>query len=176
MTRSILALARSLLPAMIITAASFVGGVLAQQSPSANTYDLVLRNARIADGTGSPWYRADLAVRGDTIASIAPSIRGPAARVIDVADLVVAPGFIDIHTHASRNIFTVPTADNYIRQGVTTVMEGADGSSPAVAGGRPVPLKPFLDRLEATPRSINVASFTGQGTVRAAVIGLTNRA
>ena len=69
MTRSILALARSLLPAMIITAASFVGGVLAQQSPSANTYDLVLRNARIADGTGSPWYRADLAVRGDTIAS-----------------------------------------------------------------------------------------------------------
>src|SRR5215472_16560290 len=109
MTRSILALARSLLPAMmIITAASFVGGVLAQQSPSANTYDLVLRNARIADGTGSPWYRADLAVRGDTIASIAPSIREPAARVIDVADLVVAPGFIDIHTHSSRNIFAVP--------------------------------------------------------------------
>ena len=175
MTRSILALARSLLPAMIITAASFVGGVLAQQSPSANTYDLVLRNARIADGTGSPWYRADLAVRGDTIASIAPSIREPAARVIDVADLVVAPGFIDIHTHSSRNIFAVPTADNYIRQGVTTVFEGPDGAG-SVVGSLPAPIRPFLDRLEATPRSINVAAFIGQNAVREAVIGLANRA
>jgi adenine deaminase len=133
---------------MIIAAASFVGDVLAQQNPSANTYDLVLRNARIADGTGSPWYRADLAVRGDTIVNIAPSIREPAARVIDVADLVVAPGFIDIHTHSSRNIFAVPTADNYIRQGVTTVFEGPDGAG-SVVGSLPTPIRPFLDRLGA---------------------------
>ena len=175
MTRSNFALARSLPPAMIIAAASFVSGVLAQQNPSANPYDLVLRNARIADGTGSPWYRADLAVRGDTIVSIAPSIRGPAARVIDVADLVVAPGFIDIHTHSSRNIFAVPTADNYIRQGVTTVFEGPDGAG-SVVGSLPAPIRPFLDRLEATPRSINVAAFIGQNAVREAVIGLANRA
>src|SRR6185503_2732939 len=87
-------------------------------------YDLVLRNARIVDGTGSPWYRADLAVRGDTIARIAPAITGPATRVIDVGGAVVAPGFIDIHTHAIRGIFQVPTADNYARQGVTTILEG----------------------------------------------------
>ena len=55
-------------------------------------------------------------------------IDGPAARTIDVGGLVVAPGFIDLHTHAIRGIFQVPTADNYVRQGVTTIMEGPDGS------------------------------------------------
>jgi dihydroorotase/N-acyl-D-amino-acid deacylase len=132
------------------------------------SYDLVLRNARIVDGTGSPWFRADLAIRGDTIAQIAPSIGAPAKRVIDVQGAVVSPGFIDLHTHAIRGIFTVPTADNYTRQGVTTIMEGPDGSSA-------VPLKPFLDKLEALQKSINIGSFVGQGSVRAAVVGLADR-
>ena len=139
-------------------------------------YDLVLRNARIVDGTGSPWYRADIAVQGDTIARIAPTITEPAARVIDVGGMVVAPGFIDIHTHASRDIFQVPTADNYVRQGVTTLMEGADGGGTGLSGGLPVPLKPFLDRLEATPRSVNFGTFIGQGAVRESVIGMADRA
>jgi dihydroorotase/N-acyl-D-amino-acid deacylase len=131
-------------------------------------YDLVLRNARIVDGTGSPWYRADLAIRGDSIALIAPAIPAPAARVVDVKGAVVAPGFIDLHTHAARGLFQVPTADNYVRQGVTTILEGPDG-------GSPVPLKPFLDRLEATQKSLNIGSFLGQGSVRQAVVGLVNR-
>jgi N-acyl-D-amino-acid deacylase len=146
-----------------------VGGAEAQ------TYDLIMRNARVVDGTGSPWYRADIAIRGDTIARIAPSITESAVRVIDLGDLVAAPGFIDLHTHSGRTIFQVPTADNYIRQGVTTIMEGADGAGPAMAGSPPVPLKPFLDRLEALPKSINIGSFIGQGAVRDAVIGLANR-
>src|SRR4051812_24997179 len=161
---------------VVVVLAALSEPVWAQQSSAATPYDLVLRNSRVVDGTGSPWYRADVAIRGDTIARIAPSITDPATRVIDVGDLVVAPGFIDIHTHASRNIFEVPTADNYIRQGVTTVMDGADGGGSGLAGGLPVPLKPFLDRLEATPRSINFASFIGQGAVRESVIGLANRA
>src|SRR5258706_4155474 len=131
-------------------------------------YDLVLRNARIVDGTGSPWYRGDVAIRGDMIARIAPSIAEPAARVIDVGGLVVAPGFIDLDTHAIRGIFQVPTADNYVRQGVTTIMEGPDG-------GSPVPLKPFLDKLAALAKTPNIGSFLGQGSVRQAVIGLANR-
>src|SRR6266705_4178057 len=139
-------------------------------------YDLVLRKARIVDGTGSPWYRADLAVQGDTIVRIAPAITEPAARVIDLDGMVVAPGFIDIHTHASRDILQVPTADNYVRQGVTTLMEGADGGGSGVFGGLPVPLKPFLDRLEATPRSVNFGTFIGQGAVRESVIGMADRA
>ena len=151
---------------------AFVFGVVASASAlhaAEPAYDLVLRNARIVDGTGTPWYRGDLAIRGDTIAAIAPSIIARAKRVVDVKEAVVAPGFIDLHTHASRGIFQVPTADNYVRQGVTTIMEGPDG-------GSPVPLKPFLDKLEATPRSINIGSFLGQGSVRQHIVGLANRA
>src|SRR5688572_17267002 len=88
------------------------------------TYDLVLKNGRIIDGTGSPWYKADIAIHGDAIVRIAFSITEPARRTIDVQGQVIAPGFIDIHSHARRGIFELPTADNYLRQGVTTVIEG----------------------------------------------------
>jgi N-acyl-D-amino-acid deacylase len=131
-------------------------------------YDLVIRNARIVDGTGTPWYRGDLAIRGDSIAAVAPRIDLAGARVIDAAEHVVAPGFIDIHTHARRGIFEVPTADNYVRQGVTTLMEGPDGSSP-------VPLAPFLQKLDALKKSVNIGSFIGQGSVRSEVMGNVDR-
>ncbi|MGH9347329.1 MAG: D-aminoacylase, partial [Vicinamibacterales bacterium] len=130
----------------------------------APTYDLILRGGRIVDGTGSPWYRADVALRGDTIARIAPSLAGPAGRVIELEGHVVAPGFIDIHTHARRGIFEVPTAENYVRQGVTTLIEGPDG-------GSPIPLGSFLQKVAGTPISPNFASFIGQGSVRSAVMG-----
>jgi N-acyl-D-amino-acid deacylase len=132
-------------------------------------YDLLLRGGRIVDGTGSPWYRGDVGIRGDTIVTIAPSITTPATRVIDASGLVVAPGFIDIHTHARRGIFEVPTADNYVRQGVTTLIEGPDGSSP-------LPLAPFLEKVAATRITPNFGSFVGQGSVRTSVMGDVNRA
>ena len=141
-------------------------GYLFAQAPA--PYDLVIRNGRVIDGTGSPWYRADVAVRGDTIALIAPAISAPAARVIDANGQIVSPGFIDIHNHARENFFRLPSADNYIRQGVTTLIEGPDG-------GSPVPLGPFLDKLDATQKSINIGSFIGQGSVREAVLGAANR-
>src|SRR4051812_6159855 len=68
----------------------------------AQAYDLVIRNARIVDGTGSPWYLGDVAVKGDTIVRIAPAIAAAATRTIDAKGLVVSPGFIDVHTHAIR--------------------------------------------------------------------------
>src|SRR5262249_30693804 len=111
------------------------------------TYDLVLRNGHLFDGSGSPWYAGDVAIKGDTIAKIAASISDSAVQVIDVRGQAIAPGFIDIHSHARRGIFEVPTADNYIRQGVTTLIEGPDGDSP-------VPLAPFLARLDELPKSI----------------------
>jgi dihydroorotase/N-acyl-D-amino-acid deacylase len=135
------------------------------QAPS---YDLVIRNGRIVDGTGSVWYRGDLAVRGDTIARIAPRIDTPATRTIDAAGKVVAPGFIDLHTHARRGIMQVPTAENYLRQGVTTLVEGPDGSSP-------IPIKPFLESIAAKRVSPNFATFIGQGSVRDQIIGSVNR-
>jgi N-acyl-D-amino-acid deacylase len=138
-------------------------------SAQAPIYDLVLKNGQIVDGTGSPWFRGDLAVKGDTIAAIAYRLDSPATRVVDVGGAVIAPGFIDIHTHARRGIFDVPTADNYVRQGVTTVIEGPDGSSA-------VPLAPFLAKLEELRKTPNIGSFIGQGSIRSAVIGEINRA
>ena len=137
----------------------------AQQAPA---YDVIVRNARIVDGTGSPWYRSDIAIRGDAIARIAFRIDAPATRTIDAAGRVVAPGFIDIHSHARAGIFEVPTAENYIRQGVTTAIEGPDGSSP-------IPLKPFLDKVAATRVTVNFGTFIGQGSVREQMIGSVNR-
>lgn len=147
----------------------FHSPVKSATQPASSRYDLLIRGARIVDGTGSPWYRGDVAISGDTIARVAPSIDGTARRSIDGNGLVVAPGFIDIHTHARRGIFEVPTAENYVRQGVTTLMEGPDGSSP-------LPLKPFLDKLTALRTSVNIGSFVGQGTIRGEVIGEGDRA
>lgn len=137
----------------------------AQGRPS---YDLLIRGGRVIDGTGSPWVRADVAVRGDTIAAVGYKLDAPAARVIDAAGMIVSPGFIDIHTHARRGIFDVPTADNYTRQGVTTIYEGPDGSSP-------LPISTFLARVAATRISPNFGTFVGQGSAREAVIGDVDR-
>jgi N-acyl-D-amino-acid deacylase len=142
--------------------------LLAPVGAQAPAVDLVLRNGRIVDGTGSPWFKGDLAIAGDTIVTIAARIDTPVHRTIDVGGAVIAPGFIDVHTHARRGLSDVPTAPNYVRQGVTTVMEGPDGSSP-------VPLAPFLVELDQLKKSLNIGSFIGQGSVRAAVIGDVNR-
>ncbi len=128
--------------ARLLVLSLFLFGAVLLHAQGGAPYDLIIRNARIIDGTASPWYRGEIAVRGDTIAQIAPRIDGKAAREIDARGLVVAPGFIDIHTHARRGIFEVPTADNYVRQGVTTLIEGPDGSSP-------IPLAPFLAKVQA---------------------------
>ena len=158
------------MPSPSIRAACAAAIALASLATSAQTpaYDLLLKNALIVDGTGSPWFRGDLAIKGDAIAAIAYSINSSAGRVVDVGGAVIAPGFIDVHTHARRGIFDVPTADNYVRQGVTTVIEGPDGSSP-------VPLGPFLAKLEALEKTPNIGSFIGQGSIRSAVIGDVNR-
>lgn len=155
-------------PAIGLAVAMAVAVWAAWPAAQAGPYDLLLVNARIVDGTGSPWYRSDLGIRGNAIVRIAPSIDEPARRTIDVGGDVVAPGFIDIHTHAARGIFQIPTADNYVRQGVTTLIEGPDGSSP-------VPLGPFLTKLEALPKSVNIGAFIGQGSIRSTVIGEVNR-
>ena len=131
-------------------------------------YDVLITGAKVIDGTGTSWYFADVAIQGDTIAAVG-LLPGAMAKVrVDGRGLVAAPGFIDIHSHGRRGIFTVPTAENYLREGVTTIVEGPDGSSP-------LPLAPFLDRVVKTPISVNFATFVGQGTIRDNVMGLVNR-
>ena len=106
-------------------------------------YDLVIRNGRIVDGTGSPWYRADIAVRGDTIVRIAPSINENAVRTIDAKGNVVAPGFIDVHTHvdtarhfraSDRGQLRAPGRDDDHR-GAGRPVPRADGAVPRQARG-----------------------------------------
>jgi dihydroorotase/N-acyl-D-amino-acid deacylase len=134
----------------------------------AQSFDLILRGGRVIDGTGNPWMRADVGVRGDRIARIGDLTDAVARRDIDASGLVVAPGFIDPHTHAVRGIFDVPTADNYLLQGVTTLTEGNDGSSP-------FPVGPHLARIAETAISPNWAVFVGQGTIRREVVGADDR-
>jgi dihydroorotase/N-acyl-D-amino-acid deacylase len=142
--------------------------LLAATAPAFAQYDILVTGGRLVDGAGNPWFAGDVAIQGDTIAAVG-FLPGASARLrIDARGLTVAPGFIDIHTHSRRGIFEVPAAENYLRQGVTTVMEGPDGSSP-------LPLKPFLERLEKTPISVNFGLLAGQGSIREAVIGLENR-
>ena len=154
---------------LVASAASIavLGAGLARTQP-ADPYDLVIRNARIVDGTANPWYRGDLAIRGDTIVRIAARIETPAQRTVDAGERVLAPGFIDIHSHARRNIFEAPGADSSVRQGVTTLIEGPDGSSV-------LPIGPFLEQVAATRLTPNLGTFVGQGSIREAVIGPINR-
>lgn len=137
-------------------------------SAQAPPYDLVLRNARIVDGSGRAAYPGDVAIRGDTIVAVAPSIAGDARRTIDIRGQVLAPGFIDVHSHGRYGIVTFPSADNIVRQGVTTIIEGPDGNSP-------VPLAPFLKRIEGLRKTINFGTFIGQGSIRNAAMGRENR-
>ena len=136
----------------------------AQQRP----FDVVIAGAHIVDGSGAPWFAGDIGIHGDTIEAIGLLGDAPAAVRVDAQRLVVAPGFIDIHSHGRRGIFEVPTAENYLREGVTTIVEGPDGSSP-------IPLAPFLDKVAHTPISINFSTMVGQGSIRERVMGLVNR-
>jgi N-acyl-D-amino-acid deacylase len=131
-------------------------------------YDTIIRNARVLDGAGNPWFLAGVAVRDGRIASVGPLAGVTAARTVDANGLTLAPGFIDTHSHAIAGIQTNPAAENLIRQGVTTVLEGQDG-------GSPLPLGVFLDRLARLPIAVNYASMAGHNAIRRAVMGMENR-
>ncbi len=141
---------------------------VAGQSRQTVPYDLLIRNGRIVDGAGNSWFRGDVALRGEVIAAVGKLDGATARRVIEANGQIIAPGFVDTHSHARRQIFEETKAENYIRQGVTTAIEGPDGSSP-------LPLKPFFDRLTQARIAINVGALVGQGSIREQVIGLVNR-
>jgi dihydroorotase/N-acyl-D-amino-acid deacylase len=133
-----------------------------------NRFDILITNAKIVDGTGSPWFNGDVGIRGDSIAAVGLIPGADATVRIDGRGMVVAPGFIDIHSHGRRGINAVPTAENYLREGVTTIIEGPDGSSP-------LPISNFLEGIRKLGTSINFGTCVGQGSIRAEVIGLANR-
>ena len=149
--------------------AFFAACIHAAEPAGPPTYDFILRHGRIVDGTGNPAYHADLAVKDGRIAAIGPSagsgralapalIAGPGTKEFDATGLVIAPGFIDVHTHA-EDIEEQPRAENFVRMGVTTLVLGN-------CGGSELNLGAFFQRLETLTISVNVASLLGHGTVR----------
>lgn len=143
--------------------------------PDRGPYDVVLAGGTVYDGTGADGSIADVGLRADTIAAIGDLAQAETPLRIDVTGLAVAPGFIDIHSHATSSVIERsalvqrPLAENYLRQGVTTVLGGQDGTSP-------IPIAAALDTLAAAEPAVNVGLFIGHGSVRAFVMGNVDRA
>ena len=146
--------------------------------------DFTIVNATVVDGTGAPGFVADVAVAGDRILSVAPPANDATqGLVIDGTDQVLAPGFVDVHTHDDWSVLAKPVHSDKTLQGVTSVVVGNCGISPFPATDNQ-PSLPAFDRLsdyfaalaEARP-AVNVSALVGHGSIRSAVMGLrTNRA
>lgn len=151
-------------------------------------FDLIIKNGTVIDGIGNKSYRADIGILGEYIKKIGNLQSASSSSVIDAADRVVSPGFIDIHTHTDTEILINPKAESKIRQGVTTELGGNCGSAPfpmkqpisesakrqAERNGITVDwtdLKGFHSAVESKGTALNHATLIGQGTVRSFVIG-----
>jgi N-acyl-D-amino-acid deacylase len=145
------------LPAVVATLSFLFGSRLATSAPA--EFDLIISGGRVIDGTGNPWFKADVAIKDGRVAEIGLISPSRAARLIDAKDLIVAPGFIDVHTHIEGAILDLPAAENFLRMGVTSVVTGN-------CGGSALPLGEWFTRLEQKGISINVAALVGHNTVR----------
>jgi N-acyl-D-amino-acid deacylase len=131
------------------------------------TFDVVITNARIVDGSGNPWFRADVGIRDGRIARVGRIDPAAGKRTIDTKDQIVAPGFIDVHTHV-ESIYNQPAAENFIRMGVTSVVTGNCGTSTTEVAE-------FLARAKQQPLGVNLATLIAHGSVRRKVMGLVDR-
>jgi N-acyl-D-amino-acid deacylase len=155
-------------------------------------YDLIVRKGRIVDGTGAGWFEGDVAVKDGKIAAVGKLGNEQATRVIEANNHVVAPGFIDMHTHSDAPILANPKAESKIRQGVTLEVVGNCGASLAPLFGAAVEgiekalanldvkltwntMAGYMDAVEAVKPSINIAPLIGLGTLRRGIVGNDNR-
>ncbi|MEM2841923.1 MAG: D-aminoacylase [Thermoproteota archaeon] len=160
-------------------------------------YDIIIKNGKIINGTGNPWFMADIGIRNGRIDKIGRIKQGEAERIIDVKGLLVCPGFIDAHSHSDFTIFFNNRVESAIRQGITTMITGQCGSSlapvnparmstllehvsPSIPPGEKLNLdwttfRGYLDRLEEVGCSSNLATLVGHGSVRIAVMGMEAR-
>lgn len=148
---------------------TFFSGIGSPFVPAQDTqFDIVIRNARIIDGAGNPWFRGSIAIKDGKIARIGRLENASSKLYIDAKNQIVAPGFIDVHAH-TEDIYSNPKAENFVRMGVTTLVTGNCGGSDLDIGA-------FLGRIDKTPLAVNISSLIGHNTVRSKVLGLADRA
>lgn len=166
-----------------IAAAILPTGTLAADTP----YDLLIRNGKIVDGSGNPWFQGDVAIQGDRLVAVGRVPPGQAKREIDAKGLVVAPGFIDMHSHSDYLLLEDGHAQSKIRQGVTTEVLG-EGRSAGPFKGKLTPrravvngkemrwdtLGGYFDTLEKSGISVNVASYVGLDNLWEGVMGASH--
>lgn len=152
----------------LLTAAGLNLAPSGHASAQAPAYDVIITGGQVVDGLGGAAYRADVAVKDGRIVRIAREglPAGSGAQTLDASGKVVAPGFIDNHAHISTNIHEYPLAENFLRQGITTIIASLH------SGPQPYPMKPYMDSLKVAP---NVAFFTGHSFARSQVLGMENR-
>lgn len=149
---------------LVLLAALLVINCLSAQT----NVDILIKNGRILDGTGNSWRYGDVAVRDGKIFKIGSLTNISASKIIDAHGMIVSPGFIDVHTHIEGDELRTPTADNFIHDGVTTVVTGNCGASNT-------DIKKYLQRIDSIKLSINVGTLVGHNDVRKAVMGTANR-
>ncbi|MEM9759966.1 MAG: hypothetical protein AAF933_12070, partial [Pseudomonadota bacterium] len=139
------------------------------ENPNPTRFDVILSGGTVVDGLGTPRFKADLGLRGERIVAVSRTPLDPrdAEEVVDVSGLVVAPGFIDNHAHIQTTIHEHPLAENFTRQGITTIMASLH------SGDQPWPLDEYARSLDVAP---NVGFFAGHTWTRKQVLGLENRA
>ena len=142
--------------------------VASAQDPIAIGCDILITNGKIIDGTGNGWYYGNIAVKDGKIIKIGREINPTAKKTIDAKGLIVAPGFIDVHTHLEDDEAKDPNATSFILDGVTTCVTGNCGSSN-------VNIKKYLTWIDSLKLSINVATLIGHNDVRKSVMGRANR-
>ncbi len=127
-------------------------------------FDILIQHGKIIDGTGNSWYYGDVGIWNGKIYALGELHDATASRVIDAKGLIIAPGFIDVHVHIEGDEFDVPTADNFIYDGVTSVVTGN-------CGGSNISMREYFHRLDSIGMSLNVASLIGHNAVRRTVMG-----
>lgn len=157
------------------------GTALQAQAGDGQPYDLLIRGGRIVDGTGNPWYYGDVGIRGDRIATVGKLAGATATRVIDANGMVVAPGFIDLHTHSEMRLLDDGDAQSKVRQGVTLDITGEGGSVAPRDGLNDADdadwttFTGYFDRVRRQGISMNVITHVSYHQVRRVVMGYDER-